>query len=290
MGALELLKVWTRPLRAWILRQKIIVLKILVRMYQRTDLQIGVRMGRYNSLLPPNYLHSVGDGDFVAVGESFVRQFVDIGHLKPHHAVLDIGSGTGRVARPLTKYLTTGTYDGIDIVCDSVTWCQRAYARRHPLFHFHFADIRNQTYNPHGKYDASSYSFPFADSSFDFICLTSVFTHMLPGDMERYFGEITRLLKLGGHCFITCFLLNEESQSLIQGPSTKIPFPFVFEGFRTLRADTQEDAVAYDECKMLDLFQRHQLLVEHPIRYGGWCGREKSYDFQDIIIAEKTVE
>ena len=36
--------------------------------------------------------------------------------LKPEHRVLDIGCGVGRVALPLTRYLTSGTYDGFDIV------------------------------------------------------------------------------------------------------------------------------------------------------------------------------
>src|SRR5205807_8842570 len=104
--------------------------------------------------------------------------------------MLDVGSGTGRMARPLTRYLKGGSYEGIDIVARSVQWCQRTYASRYPNFRFHFADIYNKVYNPDGKHKASEYRLPFETSSFDFFFLTSVFTHMLPQDMEHYLSEV----------------------------------------------------------------------------------------------------
>lgn len=76
---------------------------------------------------------------------------------------------------------------------------------KYPNFNFQLADIYNKMYNPQGKYKASDYKFPYANETFDFVFLTSVFTHLLPQDMERYLSEIARVLKKNGRCFITFF-------------------------------------------------------------------------------------
>ena len=55
-------------------------------------------------------------------------------------------------------------------------------------------------------------AFPCADNSFDLVFLTSVFTHMFAGDVENYLSEISRVLKPGGKCLITWFLLDEVSR------------------------------------------------------------------------------
>lgn len=108
------------------------------------------------------------------------------------------------MARPLTRYLKA-SYDGIDIVKPSIEWCAKIYARRFPRFHFHFADLFNGEFNPEGKDLASEYQFPFADSTFDFVFLTSVFTHMLPPDTKNYLAEISRVLKPGATCLAPSF-------------------------------------------------------------------------------------
>lgn len=48
-------------------------------------------------------------------------------------------------------------------------------------------------------------------SSFDFVFLTSVFTHLLPEDMNNYFSEVVRVLTHARRCLITYFLLTFES-------------------------------------------------------------------------------
>ena len=40
----------------------------------------------------------VGDGDYLAVSAGFLRDFVTVGGLEPHHHVLDVGCGIGRMA------------------------------------------------------------------------------------------------------------------------------------------------------------------------------------------------
>jgi ubiquinone/menaquinone biosynthesis C-methylase UbiE len=232
---------------------------LLRRALDSVEYRTGINVIPRDPLIPPAWLRSVGDGDFYECGEEFFRYFTDIAGLKPDERVLDVGCGTGRMARPLTKYLTSGTYDGIDIVAPSIKWCQRAYQPRFPNFHFHFADIYNQAYNPGGNLRAAEYKFPFADSVFTFICLTSVFTHMLPADLENYLAEVTRMLKPGGRCFITYFLLTADSLKLMSQNSSSIHFKGALPGCRVMDLDEPEAAVAYEQDRILKLYDQNHL-------------------------------
>lgn len=261
--------------------------------YNYMEYQLGKRIGLRDPLLPPKWLHSVSGqpldlNNFKDVGDEFFKYFVAMGGLLPHERVLDVGSGTGRMARPLTAYLTSGSYEGIDIVAPSVKWCQETYGPRFPNFRFHFSDIYNKTYNPTGKYSASEYKFPFEDATFDFVFLTSVFTHMLPLDHEGYFSEIARVLKRGGRCLITYFLLNQESLALIDAKISPSLFAHRLPGCRVAKADVPEDQVAYDESTVRGLCQKHCLDIVEPIHFGSWPGRTDYLSFQDILVATKS--
>jgi SAM-dependent methyltransferase/predicted O-methyltransferase YrrM len=242
-------------------------------------------------LLPPDSLHSVGSlgsADYIAVGEEFCRYFVELCELKPDDRVLDVGSGTGRMARPLTRYLKGGSYEGIDIVAPSVQWCQRTYTR-YRNFHFHFADIYNKGYNPDGKYKATEYRFPFETSSFDFVFLTSVFTHMLPQDMEHYLSEVVRVLKPNKRCLITYFLINPAARKLINEGVSHYSFKYKLPGCRVESADTPEAIVGYDESSVRGLYTKYRLNITEPVLYGTWC-KQDGLSWQDIIIATKPAE
>ena len=258
---------------------------LLRRALDSVEYRTGLRIAQRDPLIPPGWLHCVGDTDFSECGEEFFRYFTDLAGLKPDERVLDVGCGTGRMARPLTRYLTSGTYDGIDIVAPSIEWCQRAYQSRFPNFHFHFADICNQTYNRGGNLRAAEYKFPFADSSFDFVYLTSVFTHMLPVDMENYLAEITRLLKPGGRCLITYFLLTADSLKLMSQKGSSIDFKSALPGCRVKDTADPEAAVAYEQDRILRLYEQHKLVISEPVHYGTWSGGSPGLSYQDIIVA-----
>jgi SAM-dependent methyltransferase len=179
-------------------------------------------LGRRDPLTPPKGRVFFGGGDFNQVGEEYLRYFVELGGLRPHERVLDVGCGIGRMAVPLTRYLDNrGSYEGIDVFPKGIAWCQENITPRYPNFRFRVADIKNKEYNPGGRFAASEYEFPYAEASFDFVLLTSVFTHLLPDEVENYLSEIERVLAPGGRCFASFFLLNEESLELLHsGRST----------------------------------------------------------------------
>lgn len=251
---------------------------------------IDLLLGRRDELTPPKriFLSYRDFRKFKKVGEEFLHYFIEWGGLKPYERILDVGCGIGRMAVPLTKYLDErGSYEGFDPVADGIKWCEKKISSKYPNFHFQLVDMYNKTYNPKGRYKASEFKFPYESESFDFVFLASVFTHMLPEDMENYFREVTRVLKRGGRCLITFFLLNKESLQLISVRKSMLDFKYEFGTFRTTNPDRPEDAVCYEETFIYGLYEKYGLKIKPPIHYGSWCGRENPLSSQDIIVASK---
>jgi SAM-dependent methyltransferase len=252
-----------------------------------------VIMGKRDSLTPPKWMNFVGSGDFAEIGKEFYHYFIKFGKLKPHEQVLEVGCGLGRMAIPMTHYLKEeqgGSYIGFDIVPKGIRWCQKRITPIAPHFQFQMADIYNYGYHPTGKFLAADYRFPYEDQSFDFVFLTSVFTHMLPRDMEHYMKEISRVLKKDGRCLITFFLLNPESQQLVDAGCGAIDFSHRMAGFPQNRIKdpfVPEAAVAYPEHHIRGLYDKNHLEITAPIYSGSWCGRKEFTSFQDMIIARK---
>ena len=248
-------------------------------------------LGRNDPLLPPRRLASaasVGHGNFRKVGQVWKRHLIDFGRLEPDSRVLDVGCGLGRMAVPLTEVLSAdGVYRGFDIVPEAVAWCCNAITPRFPNFEFAVSPVHNQRYNPTGTIRASEHKFPYEDDSFDFVFLTSVFTHMLPADLDNYVAEIARVLKPDRPCLCTFFLLNDESRSCIEAGRSVMDFRHELDGCVTSVRENPEAALAYDEQTVRDLHNRLGLDIVEPIHYGKWCGRESFIRFQDIVVATK---
>jgi SAM-dependent methyltransferase len=239
--------------------------------------------------LPPHRLRGlVGEGDFTAVGEEHLRYFIEYGKLRPSQTVLDVGCGVGRMALPLTRYLSDqGEYHGFDPAAEGVAWCTEHITSRFPNFHFQVADLHNEFYNPLGKYNSENFRFPYPDDSFDFIFLTSVFTHLFPDALSNYFSEIVRVLRKGGRSFITYLLLNPGSIELIKEGHSSLNFIHELKGCWTAFPDNPEAGLAFDETAIRSLYQAGPMKIE-DLRYGKWCGRESQHGgYQDFIVGLK---
>jgi SAM-dependent methyltransferase len=258
-------------------------------LYHSATDTLEVWTGRRDPLTPPRRMWELvtsPDLDFKAEGEGLLRFMIDECGLLPGEAVLDVGCGIGRNAVPLIGYLgDAGTYEGFDIMPEAVAWCQKNITPRHPNFRFQLADVRSDRYNPGGRSAASRYAFPFNDGTFDFVFLASVFTHMMPADLERYLSEIARVLRPGGRAMISYFLLNDSSRRHMTAGESAVDFKFDVGGCYAQLEELPEAALAYDEKVIRTLYEKNGLLIREPIGYGAWS-TSKAHA-QDIVIATK---
>jgi SAM-dependent methyltransferase len=191
------------------------------------------------------------------------------------------------MAWPLTEYLTTGSYEGFDVIPELVKWCRENITPLHARFRFEHVDVANSFYHARGATRARQYHFPYEDTTFDFTFLTSVFTHMLMDDFRHYTGEIARTLKPGGAALMTFFLLNDESRRLKDTPESKLKFRHRRGRVMVEERHNPEAVVGYAEDTVRFILRTRGLEVQQ-ILYGSWCGRERTVSFQDIVIARRT--
>jgi SAM-dependent methyltransferase len=222
-------------------------------------------------------------------GERYLELFIELGGLKPDHAVLEPGCGTGRMARPLTGYLSAeGSYDGFDVVTEAIETCVNEIGSSHPNFRFQRVDVHNRVYNRSGSLDPESFAFPYRDEDFDFVFLTSVFTHMLPPEVRQYMGEIRRVLRPSGRCLMTFFLLNPESIAAIEAGRTKPKFAHEGDGYLYDIRGRPEAAVAYREADALSLIVPAGLVLDGPVHHGRWMGQRPAAAGQDVIVVKRS--
>jgi len=135
-------------------------------------------------------MRSAPGGDFEAIGILERELLVQEG-LRKDGYLIDVGCGSGRLAHPLSDYLT-GKYLGIDIVPEMVRYARRLVRR---------ADWRFEV--------AAGLTIPEKDHAADMVCFFSVFTHLLSEQSFVYLQEAVRVLKPGGK-IVFSFLEFEE--------------------------------------------------------------------------------
>lgn len=253
---------------------------------------VGRMVGRDDPLVPPTRLMFDGPRGVRAYrdnGREFLAHFRTLGRLRPTEDVLDVGSGIGRKAMPLTGFLaSTARYEGFDLNPVGVEWCQEHISSRFPNFRFQRADVYNAHYNLEGAAKASEYVFPFDDASFDFVFLGSVFTHLVPADLDNYVGQIARVLRPGGRMLATFFLLDDETRRLTADGVAFYDFRHHRPGHSIVDPGDPEYAVAYETLDIVETVRGRGLEVDdESIFLGSWAGRRYGLSFQDIVVATK---
>jgi len=228
---------------------------------------------------------------FHRYGRGLVAGMVSDGMIKPNSRILDVGCGLGRLARILTSFLSPrGSYHGMDVCKSSIDWCVENY-RNHPNFKFDHADVFSTHYNPASVTSAASYSFPFNAHEFDCIFSTSLFTHLIAKDAERYIEEMARVLKPGGKTWNTFLLLDDISTPLAstfdpKHAATHLPI-IVDRGRIALRSDP-EALTALNTSFVKEVHRRSGLEILE-VRNGPWSGRTDNIrsSYQDVVITRK---
>ncbi|ODT17722.1 MAG: methyltransferase [Kaistia sp. SCN 65-12] len=242
-----------------------------------------------NRFLPEPTIDSifVGDGDYRAIGTEFLGHLVRLGGILPDDRVLDIGSGIGRIAVPLTQYLTqAGAYWGVDPVAQGVAWCREHITPAYDNFRFDTIDVAHHIYNPKGTIKGEALRLPFEPESFDFIFMVSVATHLPPREIAAYVREARRLLAPGGRLFITAFVLDETAQSALPQRDPRLQFKREGEGPAWLVDRTAPlGAVGFDDGFFERLIKGFGLSLSLK-SLGHWRGQPAAH-YQDILVAEK---
>lgn len=214
----------------------------------------------------------------------FLRLF---GGLRAESRVLDIGCGCGQIALELRDMLgKEGAYLGCDIHPGLIAWSRSAIESVDRRFTFHHLDVRNGLYNPHGKESAASLKFPPSWGTFDVILLKSVFTHLRRAEAENYIRQIPSLLRPGGRCLASFFLLNAEQRR--HEAENRIRFRPSSEGAAYAVPEIPEAIVAFEEQDVLEIIAQAGLALERPVVYGTWSGREDGLSHQDILVLTRA--
>ena len=233
--------------------------------------------------LPPKSLIFTGGGDFKETGFRFLSYFKKYGDLHPTFNVLDIGSGMGRMAIPLSHYMSnSGSYDGIDIMKEGTKWCSKNISTKFPNFKFHHVDLKNDLYKLDGG-DASNFKLPFPSHQFDLVILISVFTHMLPEEVSNYFREIKRTLRSGKKCLITLFIFHDDT-ILVKNNFGK--FIKQNDDFALMNEKVKSANVAYSMDFIKKQLKENACQLDY-YSAGKWQDVTAEEDFQDFIVFSK---
>lgn len=228
-----------------------------------------------------------GGEKFFLFGHQLAKYLKTYANLSSESKVLEIGCGCGRTAFALSEILNDGNYYGIDIEPISLESCLKNSFLASKNFHFQYMDVHNNEYNPNGKSSAGLYCFPFKNNEFDVVFLVSVFTHMLTDEVKNYITEISRMLRPGGICMITTFLMDKGRKC------EKFSFPLNEKEHYFYNQTMPEVAVGYFSGFYISQFDRNGLRKKCDILWGSWRNTDSvisSSDFsQDIIFFEKDI-
>ena len=236
-------------------------------------------------LMPPKGMIYTGSGNFKQQGEQWVKLFKHFAKLNEQTKVLDIGSGIGRIAIPLTTILQN-EYQGFDAVQQGVDWCNKNINKRFPNFCFKYVNLFNDLYKSDGV-DAANFVFPYPANHFNLACAISVFTHLQPNELINYLAQSYKVLANDGYFVATFFILNDESRKLMANHDT-FNFEYYFGHYSLMDKDVKAANVAYNQDYLLAEIAKIGFVVTATIN-GYWCGREKTTfnDFQDTLVLQK---
>jgi SAM-dependent methyltransferase len=205
--------------------------------------------------------------------------------LRPDFNIVEIGCGIGRDAIPLSEFLTTGSYIGIDIIGRSIDWCTQNISSRHPNFQFHHFNIDDYLHNPDGVLKTVDMTLPVETKSVDRVIMFSVFTHLFQADIEHYLRECSRILREDGLIYTSMFVYDEAV--LAKAHETNIiRFDHEYsDGCRINSLENPLGAVAYSNAKIYEMVENGGMELSAPIHRGGWSGVIPNLlEGQDIII------
>ncbi|WP_242156882.1 class I SAM-dependent methyltransferase [Aestuariivivens sediminis] len=249
-------------------------------------------LGRRHKYVPPRGMiytgSSIGSKEYLKQGQFQLNLLKEEIDLLPSDKVLDIGSGVGRTAIALTKYLNKeGTYDGFDVVKKGVEWCNKGIGEDFSNFKFKYVPVFNDLYNT-SKMKATEFKFPYGNNSFDKVFSISLFTHMQLDEIQHYFYQIARVVKPNGLCFSTFFLYDSHDEKYIS-EKEHFNFPYKREGYRLMNENVKSGNIAIHKNVLKSMLQNAGMEYIRIVD-GFWKSKtlnNTGREYQDIVIFKR---
>jgi SAM-dependent methyltransferase len=236
--------------------------------------------------LPPKRDRAAVAVDFLPKAFRSLNLLVGLARLRRDGSVLDVGCGVGRITYALAHYLSaSGRYEGFDTVPRWVEWNRKTISSRLPNFRFRLVEVRNAVYNRRGQADARRLRFPYDDDTFDTALVESVFQHNRVPVVRHYLTEIGRVLRRGGRCVVTSFLLRRGSRAADQR-ADGLNFIHALDGAWSASARTPEIGIAFEAARFEHWVAEAGLELAEFHR-GDWHGNGPGIAYQDVIVLEK---
>jgi SAM-dependent methyltransferase len=164
--------------------------------------------------LPPNHLRiRIGTGnrvlnnhiDFVETGSRVWLRFFSRRYCTFRSDVVEFGCGCGRIARPLKGDWFEGTYLGVDIDTEMISYCRRNFPEAR--FKFVVSPHQSVTYSPYMSYEREATpGLVIAEpDTKDFVYSHSLYSHLLENELTEYMHETYRILRTDGIMYMTFF-------------------------------------------------------------------------------------
>ncbi|SRR6266540_463628 len=110
--------------------------------------------------------------------------------------ILDFGGNVGNFLDDAGSRIRAERYWCLDIVAEAI----EIGRRKHPCAHWIFYDRYNRCYNPRG---VPGLRLPALDQAFDCMLAYSVFTHIMPSEMQELIAGLSSYLTTGGRLAFT---------------------------------------------------------------------------------------
>jgi cyclopropane fatty-acyl-phospholipid synthase-like methyltransferase len=225
-----------------------------------------------------HYLHNM---------QLYVADLIAEARLQTDARILDIGSGSGRIATAFTRYLANaGSYTGIDVWDEGVQWCTSHITAAHPNFTFHHVRAANNYYYAADSGQANDFDLSFLPThGFDGIFALSVFTHLRLVDARQYFALINRLLAREGRAYLTFFVIDEDSHRFVRETGQHTALAPAGDGM-WYAYEKQWFFSGYEEPLLMALFDEHGLDVckRSP---GLWAKKPGARLWQDWFLVRR---
>ena len=154
-----------------------------VKLYREHDFLTAYALHTDKRIAETGYKAAIGGGENWEEHGDLQRDFLIARGLKPEHRLLDIGCGTGRLARKIVPYLVEGGYFGLDISHEALR-------------------AATQLSYDEGWFDRSPRFFqgtlPSYAEPFHFAWAFSVFIHLPLEDVRGVMDRVARCLRLTG--------------------------------------------------------------------------------------------